>query len=102
MKPIKTPWRSSCGHEFFTIGCKECREIRKDLRARDEAIASLKEAQARTYDIALLDQVRDTLDELLLHPDYLPISSAIGNELEAALEHVINARMMVVPPEEER
>ena len=57
---------------------------------------------AQALPLALIDRCRDALDTLLQRTDYLPISSAVGNELEAALEHVMNARRLVAPPEEER
>jgi len=45
--------------------------------------------------LALIDRTRDALDEALQRSDVLPISSKIGNELECALERVMDARRLV-------
>lgn len=45
--------------------------------------------------LALIDRVRDALDEALCRQRCLPITSRIGNALESALERVIDARLEV-------
>lgn len=86
MKRMKTPWCSACGHEFYQSGCETCRGHRPDLAAKDDEL------------LPAIDRVRDALDALLLRPELLPASSAIGNELEAALQHVLNARQIAEAP----
>jgi len=66
--------------------------------------------QARQFEVQVpnklplidgIDRARDALDALLLRSDLLPIASAVGNELEVALEHVMDARRIVAPPSED-
>jgi hypothetical protein len=52
--------------------------------------------------VGAIDCVRDALDAVLLRPDVLPIASEIGNELECALERVMDARRLVVLEEEQK
>lgn len=87
---IKDPHRTACKHEHYTLGCRDCGVIRKDLAVRDNEL------------LPAIDRARNALDALLRQPELLPVSSAIGNELEAALGHVLNAWNIAASPSARR
>lgn len=45
--------------------------------------------------LELIDRARDALDAAAVRPECIPIASAVGNELECALERVMDARRLV-------
>ena len=44
--------------------------------------------------IADIERVRDALDRVLMRPEVVPISSEVGNLLEAALDRVVGALLL--------